>query len=133
MAELKTKATGESVAAFIDGIADEGRRDDCRALAKMMKRATGAAPKMWGAGIVGFGSVRLKYESGRELDWFPVGFASRKSELALYGLLGKKSAALLSRLGKHTTGKGCLYIKRLADVNAKVLQQLIDEAARAKT
>jgi hypothetical protein len=133
MTEFKTKATRASVASFLDQVEDEGRRLDCRALVKMMKRATGAAPKMWGASIVGFGSCHLKYPSGRELDWFPIGFASRKQDLTLYGLLGEDgSSALLERLGKHSRGKGCLYIKRLSDVDAGVLQRLIDEAARAE-
>jgi hypothetical protein len=133
MAGLKTKATGASVASFLDGVEDEGRRLDCQALVKMMKRGTGAEPKMWGASIVGFGSCHLKYASGRELDWFPIGFASRKQDLTLYGLLGEDgSNALLERLGKHSCGKGCLYIKRLADVDTTVLQRLIEKAAKAK-
>src|SRR5713226_7635576 len=103
MAELKTRATRDSVAGFLDKIEDEGRRLDCQALMKMMKSATGAEPKMWGASIVGFGSCHLKYASGRELDWFPVGFASRKQDLTLYGLLSEDgSDALLERLGKCT-------------------------------
>jgi hypothetical protein len=130
MAELKTKATRGSVAAFIGKIEDEGRRQDCQALVKMMKRATGEAPKMWGAGIVGFGSVHLKYESGRELDWFTIGFAPRKQDLTLYGLLGGESGTLLERLGKHSRGKGCLYIKRLHDVEEAILRRLIEKAAR---
>jgi Domain of unknown function (DU1801) len=131
MAELKTKATRASVASFLDEVDDDGRRLDCQALVKMMKRATGAEPKMWGASIVGFGSCHLKYASGRELDWFPIGFASRKQDLTLYGLLGEGgSNVLLERLGKHSRGKGCLYIKRLSDVDAGVLQRLIEKAAR---
>ena len=82
---------------------------------------------MWGASIVGFGSCHLKYASGRELDWFPIGFASRKQDLTLYGLLSaEESDALLERLGKHTRGKGCLYVKRLADIDTTVLQRLIE-------
>ena len=131
MGGLKTRATGASVAAFLDKIGDGDRRRDCEALIKMMKRATGAEPKLWGSAIIGFGSVRLKYESGRELDWFPVGFAARKQDLALYGLLGDDgSDPLLGRLGKHRCGKGCLYIKRLADVDAAVLQRIIDKRAK---
>ena len=130
MVELKTKATGASVAAFIDKIGDERRRRDCQALVKMMSRATRAEPKMWGSSIVGFGSSRLKYESGRELDWFPIGFASRKADIALYGLLSDGRDALLGKLDNHSRGKGCLYIKRLEDVDEAVLRQLIDTAAR---
>ena len=133
MAELKTKATAASVESFLGKIKDEERRDDCLAVVRMMKRATGAEPKMWGSGIVGFGSCKLKYPSGRELDWFPVGFASRKQDLTLYGLLGDGSDALLGKLGKHSLGKGCLYLKRLSDVDTRVLQQLIEKAARRKS
>jgi len=131
MAELKTKETRASVAGFLDKIEDESRRLDCQALVKMMKRASGAEPKMWGASIIGFGSCHLKYASGRELDWFPIGFASRKQDLTLFGLLGEDgSDALIERLGKHTRGKGCLYIKRLADVDRSVLRRLIERAVR---
>ncbi|TMA28827.1 MAG: DUF1801 domain-containing protein [Deltaproteobacteria bacterium] len=127
MAELKTRETRASVAGFLEKIADESRRKDCQALVKLMKRATGAEPKMWGASIVGFGSCHLKYASGRKLDWFPIGFASRKQDLTLYGLLSaEESDALLERLGKHTRGKGCLYVKRLADIDTTVLQRLIE-------
>ena len=127
MAELKTKATRASVAGFLEKIPDESRRADCETLMKVMTRATGAEPKMWGASIVGFGSCHLKYASGRELDWFPIGFASRKQDLTLYGLLSaEESDALLERLGKHTRGKGCLYVKRLADIDTTVLQRLIE-------
>src|SRR5205807_8213404 len=101
-----TKETGASVDVFLAKIAGEERRRDCVAVVKLMSRASGARPKMWGAGIVGFGSRRLKYESGRELDWFPVGFASRKQDIALYGLLGGEAEALLDKLGKHSRAKG---------------------------
>jgi hypothetical protein len=131
MAELKTKATQASVDGFLSK-QPEARRSDCDALVKMMKKATKAEPKLWGSAIVGFGSTTLKYPSGRELDWFPVGFSPRKQELALYGLLGDGSEALLEKLGKHSCGKGCLYIKRLSDVDAGVLQKLIDRAVKAK-
>jgi hypothetical protein len=134
MAEPKTRATGSSVSHFLDKVTDAGRREDCQALVKMMAKATGAEPKMWGASIVGFGSHKVRYASGRELDWPPMSFASRRQDLTLYGLLGAdESDELLGRLGKHTRGKGCLYIKRLADVDTRVLQRLIDRAARKKT
>src|SRR5947209_20093772 len=121
MAELKTRETRASVAGFLEKIADESRRKDCQALVKLMKRATGEKPKMWGASIVGFGSCHLKYASGRELDWFPMGFASRKQDLTIYGLSGEGSDALVERLGKCSRGKGCLYIKRLSDIDLGVL------------
>ena len=132
MAELKTKETGASVDVFLAKIAGEERRRDCVALVKLMSSASGARPKMWGAGIVGFGSRRLKYESGRELDWFPIGFASRKQDIALYGLLGGEAEALLDNLGKHSRAKGCLYLKRLADVDTSVLERLMKKAVRKK-
>jgi hypothetical protein len=131
MAELKTKATKASVVGFLDKVKDPERRKECRALAAMMTRATGEIPKMWGPSIVGFGVRRLKYASGREIDWPAVAFAARRQDLTLYGVLGARGAdALLKRLGKHARGKGCLYIRRLSEVDAKVLQRLIDRAAR---
>jgi hypothetical protein len=131
MAEPKTRATQASVTKFLDKVSDEGRRQDCQALVKMMTRATGAEPKMWGTSIVGFGSHKIRYASGRELDWPPLAFAPRRQDLTLYGLLsGDEADDLLGRLGKHARGKGCLYIKRLADVDASVLRRLIDRAAR---
>jgi hypothetical protein len=133
MAEPKTKATKASVTGFLDKVKDAGRRLDCQARVKMMTKATGAEPKMWGTSIVGFGSHRITYASGREIDWPPIAFASRRQDLTLYGLLGAEGAdALLTRLGKHARGKGCLYIRRLSDVDVKVLQGLIDQAARRK-
>jgi hypothetical protein len=131
MTEPKTRATQASVTKFLDKVSDDGRRQDCLALVKMMTRATGAEPKMWGTSIVGFGSHKIRYASGRELDWPPLAFAPRRQDLTLYGLLsGDEADELLSRLGKHARGQGCLYIKRLADVDASVLKRLIDRAAR---
>lgn len=133
MAELKTKKTDLSVDAFLATIADERKRGDALKIAAMMKQATKASPKMWGSGIVGFGDKRLKYESGRELDWFSIGFSPRKQALTLY--LGDFSQrdALLEKLGKHTTGKGCIYIKALDDVDAGVLKKMLAAAAAAKS
>jgi hypothetical protein len=126
MAELKTKQTKESVAAFIKKIADEQTRIDCRELVSLMKEAAGAPPKMWGASIVGFGQCHLKYASGRELAWFYVGFSPRKAGLSLYLTCDlSKHSQVLKRLGKYKTGKGCLYIKELADVDQEVLAQLV--------
>ena len=132
MAEPKTRETKASVAAFLGKIADAERRKDCRTVAAMMRRATGHAPKMWGTAIVGFGRRPLKYASGRELDWPLVAFAPRKGDLTLYlGSPGTK-ADLLKRLGKHKTSKACLSIKRLADVDTKVLEAVIERALEGK-
>jgi hypothetical protein len=109
MAELKTKPTKTSVQAFLRGIDDEAKRRDSQAIARLMRQATRSAPKMWGPGIIGFGSATCRYPSGREIDWFPVGFSPRKNALALYLMGGlKPHAALLRKLGRHKTGKGCL-------------------------
>ena len=127
-AKNKTQATEASVEKFLSGL-DGERQEDCRKLAAMLKRVTKAEPKMWGANIVGFGDHRLKYESGRELDWFLVGFSPRKRALTLYGMGGAKiDAATAKRLGKHETGGGCLYIRKLADVDGKVLEEVARES-----
>lgn len=132
MAENKTKPTNFSVDAYIDAIDDEGRRKDCKRLTQVMKKVSGQAPKMWGARIVGFGSYHYKYESGREGDAPLIGFSSRKSDITLYVMLsGGDFRSVLSRLGKHTTGKGCLYVKRLADVDEAVLSELIGSCMEA--
>ena len=126
MAELKTKRTGAEVDAFLEGIPDPARRTDCREVAAMMVEAAGAPAAMWGASIVGFGSYHYRYESGREGDWMLVGFSPRKQNLTLYIMSGFDGHdALMARLGKHTTGKSCLYIKRLSDVDRDVLRELI--------
>jgi hypothetical protein len=132
MAELKTQKTKASVTDFINGIADDARRKDCRTVLKLMKDATGAPPRMWGPSIVGFGELRYKYASGREGDWFLTGFSPRKDSLTLYLMPGLQAhGAHLRVLGKHKTGKGCLYIKQLADVDPSVLKQLIGDAVTA--
>ena len=126
MAELKTKPSGVSVREFIDGIEDEQRRKDCRKVMQIMKRVTGAGPKMWGSSIVGYGSYRYKYASGREGEWMLTGFSPRKQALTLYIMAGiEDGAPLMKELGKHTTGKSCLYIKRLDDVDLEVLEALV--------
>jgi hypothetical protein len=114
MAESKTKPTKVSVSAFIDAITDQGRRADAKALVKLMQKASGEKPKMWGPSIIGFGSHHYVYDSGREGDMPVIAFSPRKAATVLYGLSDSK--ALLPKLGKHTTGKGCVYIKKLADV-----------------
>ena len=126
MAELKTKKTEASVDDFIAGIADDQRRKDCKALLTIMKRVTKAPPKMWGASMVGFGSYHYTYASGREGDWFLAGFSPRKQDLTVYVLAGFEDyPELMAKLGKYKTGKSCLYLKRLSDVDAAVLEKLI--------
>jgi hypothetical protein len=133
MAANKTRPTQVSVAAFVDALTEPARRSDAKAIIKLMKNATGDKPKMWGPSIIGFGTHHYKYESGREGDTVLVGFSPRKPATVLYGLIGfKEAAALLAKLGKHTTGKGCLYIKNLADVDQKVLEKLIVKSVAAK-
>ena len=126
MAENKTKATDASVEAYLDAIADDQRREDCRALAKLMTKVSKAKPVMWGSSIVGFGSYHYKYASGREGDWCMVGFASRKGDISVY-LLGDdpERRQLLEQLGRHKMAKGCLYIRTMSDVNPKVLEKLV--------
>jgi hypothetical protein len=132
MAELKTQVTNASVDKFIKGLKDERVQADCRTIVRMMQKATGAEPKMWGAGIVGFGSYHYKYSSGRQGDWFAAGFSPRKQNLTLYIMHGfDEYPALLKKLGKYTTGKSCLYIKKLADVDLKVLEQIVTKSVKA--
>lgn len=128
--ELKTKKTEASVEDFIDSLEAETVRDDCRKIIKLMQKATDSEPKMWGANIVGFGHRLLKYDSGRELDWMKIGFSPRKANLTLYLNLGSGwDVGLLTKLGKHKTGKGCLYFKKLSDVNLEILDELITKSA----
>jgi hypothetical protein len=132
MAENKTKPTEVSVAAFLEGIADEARRADAEALVKLMREVTGEEAKMWGPSIVGFGRCHYTYESGREGDMPLIGFSPRKAAFVLYGPTRAGDApALLAALGKHTMGKGCLYIKKLADVDPKVLKSLVAQSVAA--
>ena len=124
-AELKTTETKASVETFLAG-QPEAIAADLRVIAGLMKKATGEEGRMWGDRIVGFGRYQYKGASGREGEWLVTGFSPRKADLSLYILSGlDKEMALLGRLGKHSTGKGCLYIKRLADVDRKVLEALI--------
>ncbi len=126
MADIKTKPTELSVTVFIDAVTDSTRRADAKALVKLMRDATGEKPKMWGPSIVGFGSHHYRYDSGREGDMPLIGFSPRKAANVLYGMIGSSdSRALLTKLGKHTTGKGCLYIKKLADVDQRVLEEMV--------
>lgn len=132
MAELKTKQTSASVSAFLNGIEDPQRRKDSQVVAKIMQRVTGLTPRMWGDSIVGFGSKQLKYASGRELDWFLAGFSPRKGSLTLYLPGGfEKYKALMRKLGKYKTGKSCLYVSKLEDIDIDVLTELIEREVRA--
>jgi hypothetical protein len=129
MAELKTKKNEASVEEFLSNVKDEQRREDSLAVLKMMKKITKEKPKMWGPSIIGFGDRHYKYASGREGDWFIVGFSPRKQNLTLYLSGGlEQSQSLLKKLGKHTTGVGCLYINKLEEVDQKVLEELIANA-----
>lgn len=131
MAELKTKPNDQSVEAFLNGIEDKKRRADCLALLALMKEATQEEPKMWGDSIVGFGSYHYKYASGREGDWFLTGFSPRKQNLTLYIMAGfSRYDELMQGLGKYTTGKACLYVKKLEDVDLGTLRELVKESAR---
>ena len=128
-AKLKTQANKASVAAFLDGIADEQRRKDAFTVLALMKKVTRAEPKMWGGSIVGFGDRRLQYPSGRALDWFRAGFSPRKAALTLYLMGGlEPQRALLKTLGKHKTGKGCLYIQNLDEIDMPTLTALIRDS-----
>lgn len=132
MAQNKTTETDASVAKYLGAIADPTRRADCEALAKLFTTATKFPPKMWGPSIVGFGSYHYRYESGREGDACLVGFSARKGEISVYGLnAAPDSAKLIAAIGKHKAGKGCVYIKSLADVDLKVLAKLVSGAAAA--
>ena len=124
MAELKTKATTASVKDFINSVADEQKRRDSFELVKIFEGLTKAKAKMWGPAIIGFKDTPYKYPDGREMPWFATGFSPRKAALTLYNC-GGWDAKLLAKLGKHKTGKGCLYIKKLSDVDIKVLKELI--------
>jgi hypothetical protein len=132
MAELKTKKTRASVADFLKQVEDPQRRADCRKVAKMMREATGNRAAMWGDSIVGFGKYAYTYASGHSGEWPITGFSPRKRELTLYIMPGfSKYEPLMKKLGKHRTGKSCLYIKRLSDVDESVLEELIREAVKA--
>ncbi|HEV2817957.1 MAG TPA: DUF1801 domain-containing protein [Allosphingosinicella sp.] len=126
MADLKTKPTGVSVDAFLDGIADPDPRADAHKVRALMERLSGEPAAMWGPSIVGFGCYHYKYDSGHEGDMARIGFSPRARELVLY--LMPRREALMDKLGKYRTGKACLYIKRLADVDEAVLEELVAEA-----
>lgn len=131
MSDLKTKPTGSDVAAFLDSIEDEQKRRDCHTLLELMGSVTDEEPKMWGAAMIGFGSYHYTYESGREGDWFLTGFSPRKQNLTLYIMAGfDRYDELMNRLGNYKTGKSCLYVKKLEDVDMDILEKLISESVR---
>ena len=133
MAKLKTRPTSVSSDAYIAAITDEGRRQDCAALARLMAKASNQEPRMWGTSIVGFGAHQYALAGGKVGESCAVGFSSRKGDISIYGIgLEGAEPGLLERLGKHKHGKGCLYIGRLADVDLQVLAQLIKGAVRNK-
>jgi hypothetical protein len=134
VASPKTQPTDADVDAFLDAIEDPGRREDSRAICRLMAEETGEPPRMWGESIVGFGSYHYAYASGREGDWMALGFAPRKGRLTLYlmdGFAGYEE--LLARLGKHSTGRSCLHVKRLADVDVDVLREMLRSSYRHTT
>ena len=131
MAENKTKPTKQSVTAFVNGIDDAQKRADIKKVAAMMRRVTGARAAMWGSSIVGYGQYHYKYASGREGDYMLTGYSPRKQALTVYIIAGfGKFEPLMKKLGKYKTGKSCLYIKRLADVDEKILERLIDGSVK---
>ena len=133
MAEMKTKKTTASVEGFLNTIKDEQKRKDSFVILELMKKAAKSDAKMWGPAIIGLGNNSYKLASGKENEWFQIGFASRSKDFSLYlmGEKGDKFHALLGKLGKHSMGKGCLYINKIADVNTKVLQQLFELQVKA--
>jgi hypothetical protein len=132
LAVIKTKQTTSSVEDFIERIPDEQKREDSHVILKMMQKATKEEPRMWGSSMIGFGILRYKSPAtGREVDWFKIGFSPRKANFSLHLVLDiNKHAEILSKLGKHKTGKGCLYINKLSDIDIKVLEKMIAIAAK---
>ena len=133
LVEIKTKQNDASVEEFLNGISEEQKRDDSLEILEMMKKATGEEPKMWGSSMIGFGLKRYKSPAtGREVDWFKIGFSPRKANLSLHLTIDiKKYSDALEKLGKHKTGAGCLYVNKLDDVDLKVLKQIIESAWKA--
>ena len=131
LAEIKTKPTSLSVTGFIDSIPDEQKRKDWHVILNLMEKATGEKPKMWGSSMIGFGDVRYKSPAtGREVDWFKIGFSPRKANLSLHLIDLQRHADALKKLGKHKTGTGCLYINKLEDIDIKVLEKMINAAGK---
>lgn len=131
MAYVKTRRNDASVTAYLKSIEDRARRADAKRIASMMRKATGATPRMWGSSIVGYGSYHYRYESGREGEWILTGFSARKQSLVVYVMPGFRTfTALMKRLGHYKTGKSCLYIKSLDDVDSKILQTIIERSVK---
>ena len=131
MAELKTKRNKGDVEAFLNSVADEKKRQDSFTILDLMKKVTGMEPEMWGDSLIGFGSYHYKYASGREGDWFLTGFSPRKQNLTLYIMAGFDGFDhLLGKLGKHSTGKSCLYIKKIEDIDIDVLNELVKRSVQ---
>jgi len=130
--EIKTKVTDASVTKYIDSIEDESQRKDCQTIMEMMRTATGVQPKMWGTSIIGFDTYHYVGKSGREGNWFLAGVSPRKQALTLYVFGGwDQNPSMLQKLGKHSLGLGCMYIKRLADVQVPLLKKLIDDSVKS--
>lgn len=133
MSENKTKETTASVEEFLNSVESDRKKKDSFEILEMMKEITGLEPKMWGKSLIGFGNYHYKYESGREGDWFRVGFSPRKANISLYLIYGfTKYEELINKLGKHKTGKGCLYVNKLDDIDRDVLKELIETSYNAK-
>ena len=133
LAEIKTKQTTSSVADFIAGLEDVQQQADSRIILKLMEGATKQKPKMWGSSMIGFGNVRYKSPAtGREVDWFRIGFSPRKANLSLHIIDLSPHADSLKKLGKHKTGKGCLYINKLSDVDMKILEKIINASGKGQ-
>lgn len=133
MADPKTKKTGKSAADFFASIKDEQVRDDCKTISEIMQTAAKEKPAMWGSSIVGFGHHRSIYASGKESNWMLIAFSPRKQNIVLYLMIGyNRQEHLLAKLGKHTTGKGCLYIKRLSDIHLPTLKKLVAAAVKER-
>jgi hypothetical protein len=129
MAELKTQPTNQDVTEFLNSIPDERKREDCFAVLQLMREVTQEEPKMWGSSMVGFGHYHYKYASGHEGDAFVTGFSPRKQNLTLYMMAGfEQYDDLMQKLGKYTTGKSCLYVKRLSDIDMEVLRELVQRS-----
>lgn len=131
MADIKTTANDQDVEQFLNALEDEQKRKDSFTIVELMREASGSEPKMWGSAIVGFGSFRYKVKSGREDDWMIIGFSPRKANIAIYGIPSlEEQSSLLKKLGKYTTGKSCLYVKRLSDVDVPTLKTLFKEVVK---
>lgn len=129
MADLKTKPGEENVEVFLNALEDEKKKADSFRMLKLMQEITGESPKIWGGNMIGFGAYHYKYDSGREGDWFLTGFAPRKANLTLYIMSGfSRYEELMKQIGKHKTGKSCLYVKSINDLDEAVLRQLIKES-----